>query len=319
MNTFFQDQRSVVNAGKQTSPRQMLRPGWPRAFTLIELLVVISIIALLIALLLPALAKAKGLAMETVCASNERVLGQAILEYAQTNDGGAPSWGNTAYGMHFSTYCGNPYWDQLLYPYIYSTPNAIPPTARVNVPGVGSLSYSEELARGIDVPAQTVFLCPTVQAHGWLATDNYSPTKRFRSYEINGWLAGGVINRASPTAPSFNNGAIQSSIPLSSVQGPSDVILLDEVWTAAPLADPAGPYSVEFRGWFDVYPVHGLTQGQPYYNPWGLDSTTGTSNFAFADGHVSAYKFTVSHYSPNPLLNDPLPPDITFDPNRGDE
>lgn len=50
-------------------------------FTLVELLVVISIIALLIALVLPSLAKAREVARNAVCQSNERGINQANYYY----------------------------------------------------------------------------------------------------------------------------------------------------------------------------------------------------------------------------------------------
>ncbi len=64
--------------------------GKAKGFTLIELLVVISIIALLIALLLPALARAKSAALTVSCGSNLRQLGLVAQMYANENEGMLP-------------------------------------------------------------------------------------------------------------------------------------------------------------------------------------------------------------------------------------
>ncbi len=69
------------------------RFGWRRAgagFTLIEVLVVVAIMALLVAILLPALAKAKDQAKRTLCASNQKQFAAAMNMYSSSYKGEVP-------------------------------------------------------------------------------------------------------------------------------------------------------------------------------------------------------------------------------------
>src|SRR6187402_909555 len=76
--------------------RRSDRPTAQRAFTLVELLVVIGIIAVLIALLLPTLNRAREAARGVQCLSNLRQLAQATIMFADDHRGFMPAQGGGA-------------------------------------------------------------------------------------------------------------------------------------------------------------------------------------------------------------------------------
>ena len=86
------------------------------AFTLIELLVVISIIAILAAVLLPAIADATDVAKSTRCQANLRQIGSGLTLFTNENNNILP---NSAYGSSAAaTNNGNVYkWMDAIFPY----------------------------------------------------------------------------------------------------------------------------------------------------------------------------------------------------------
>ena len=118
------------------------------SFTLIELLVVVAIIAILVALLLPALQRAKEAGRSAVCMSNLRQLGQIELMYATDFGGWSPP-------LYFEKSVSN-YWVQTLI----------------------SNGYAKNPTR-----QATIFLCPSNKPLVWTNSSPYDLEKTF-SYGV---------------------------------------------------------------------------------------------------------------------------------------
>jgi prepilin-type N-terminal cleavage/methylation domain-containing protein/prepilin-type processing-associated H-X9-DG protein len=96
-----------------------------RAFTLIELLVVIAIIAILAAMLLPALASAKQKAWTVSCTSNLHQIGLGLKMFADDNNEFYPESGTTIYWGQTDIVppagSGKSSWMEQIFPYVGNT------------------------------------------------------------------------------------------------------------------------------------------------------------------------------------------------------
>jgi len=209
---------SSVTRGTQRPPVQQRSGKLPGSdespidsFTLIELLVVIAIIAILAALLLPALGKAKQKAAQARCISNLRQLGLGTHMYLDDNRGVFPACGSrNTYGFHKEDWI---YWRTAPgYPGVEQSPIAV---------GLGRIDSN-------------LFRCPMdkdnrarFELTGPIGSD---PGPYLYSYTIPSYDLDSSGNSGGLT--SIADGKVLHPFKLSSVVGPSHKVLLDEEQTS---------------------------------------------------------------------------------------
>lgn len=113
-----------------------------KGFTLVELLVTISIIAVLAALLLPAISKARDKAETATCSQNLRQIGAGVLAFAGENQGLCPIAGSTVPRGATDAQTGKPGWTEQLDSYLGENTKVYrcPGSARV-IPNNATYSY----------------------------------------------------------------------------------------------------------------------------------------------------------------------------------
>lgn len=227
-----------------------------KGFTLIELLVVIAIIAILAAMLLPALARAKDRAKAGQCINNNKQIALAIAMYASDNADYLPPL-NTGTWPAITTN----WWFQVLDNGHYITSSA---------------------------QSNNVWRCPAVQDSDIQpGTVNYykSPCEGYGPSEGNA-ITNGVFRYA------LNGTAPLGSLKLTQIHRVSQIWLIGDVGVpkSSPTVDemPSAYYTEVTTK--QPSPTAGWTTAAAYKQPACRHS--GRAVFSLCDGHVEAWKWT---------------------------
>jgi prepilin-type N-terminal cleavage/methylation domain-containing protein/prepilin-type processing-associated H-X9-DG protein len=289
------------------------------AFTLIELLVVIAIIAILAAMLLPALAKAKQKALTVQCLSNMRQWGLALQMYADDNHDMMPRDGTDS-GGSYACYTHNggtsgaaPYPAQgsPLDPYAWFNvlPGLVadkPLSYYYGQPGGNAFKKLPYPGNGLG----KIWMCPSIQIAG-------ADKSKFQSGGTYGFFSY-VMDLDLKLKSAIRHGVIGNSYDypnmpkLSSIRHASEQVLMTEACFSPSLEDWISDASQPFG----VFPAERWKLFVKRHDDGG--------NLVFLDGHAAHFKYDYI-FGTSPNGGDPnggdsraeiLNPDVWWNPNR---